>query len=117
MDSHQEDENRRTAERHRQRQLDNKAEDDMMEYEMAVEQFISDNWLNLDRFHDFVFTKVDKFVFVPPRVQLYLKTAEAKDQLHTNDMFTPRTFAWMLLEFEDLKILWSSYLRKEFHND
>ncbi|RLC98408.1 MAG: hypothetical protein DRI46_11405 [Chloroflexi bacterium] len=92
-------------------------DDQMLEAEAAQEAFVDEHWHNLETFHNFIFTEVDKFTFVPPRVNLYIRKAESRDQLHTNDMFTPRTFAWMLLNFEDLREMWISYLRKEFHND
>lgn len=92
-------------------------EDDMLEHEAAMESHVDEHWHNLDKFHDFIFSKVDKFEFVPPRVKLYIAEAESEDRLHTNDEFTPRTFAWMLLEFDDLRIMWSEYLRIDFHND
>lgn len=107
----------RMAERHHQRQLDNQAEDQIMEHEMAVEQYVDEHWHNIDKFHDFIFKEVDKFVFLPPRVKTYLAEAESEDRLHTNDEFTPRTFAWLLLELDDLKEMWTKHLREDFHVD
>lgn len=113
MDSHQEDEDSRMAERHQEQAADDK----LMEYEMAVAEWVDYHWHNLDKFHDFIFKETDKFEFIPPRVKAYLQEAESEDRLHTNDEFTPRTFAWMLLEFEDLKIMWTKYLQEDFHVD
>lgn len=96
---------------------DDRVDDQMLEAEAAQEAHIDENWHNLEKFHNMIFVEVDSFKFVPPRVVNYIRTAESRDKLHTNDMFTPRTFAWFLLNFDDIREMWITYLRKDFHND
>lgn len=117
MDSHQEDEKRLLAEQQHQRQLDRQTDDALLEHEAVIEQHVDEHWCNIDKFHDFIFKEVNGFVFVPPRITAYLEESEAEDRLHTNDEFTPRTFSWMLLEFDDLRQMWANYLRRDFHVD
>lgn len=108
---------RRLRDRQREEAEEEAMYDALREHEAYLQGFITDNYFDIEMFHDFVFGKanwadeLDENDWRTNRAKQFLKFASRKEAKHTIDSFTPHTFVWMLMNFSDLDEAWQEHLR------
>jgi len=120
MDSHQEDEEMsRMAERDMERQQEAHAEDQMMEFEMSVDEFRVNNLYNMKLFHDFLYhiscVKILDRKKLGPDAKRFLKESDEQIIQFTNNSATPELMV-VLLGVNDIMDRWTLFLRMTFLN-
>lgn len=91
-------------------------DDGLLEYEAAIDQYVFENWFNLEFFHDFIFEEADDYEPANPNMRAYLNHSNLHDRLHTNDCITPPTFVY-LISHATMESEWQCYLRQRWLNE